>query len=269
MSDYDYDSVTNNLRDSANGTFVSLDDFSLLTTFMGKNFMDNENSIKNSTDLTLKKMFNISVNLVSEQEEMNNVDKIYWRNHSWKQLSLIGDETVINLQRTKVYVFSDSVLCLGKVHQHPESNEAWKKRIEWIINEKSYRDYDGINGEPTEFERNIFPGFTTLQLCGKVTDPLSSLGEEPETFTEEFYSCRCSTTFLVTVKAMKKNVRQTPKSSPHLQRSLVLDSGHLLVQVPKRSGILWKRIVHKELGIISRTKCCWNSQKADILFSVQ
>ena len=96
---------------------------------------------------------------------------------------MIGDETVINLQRTKVYVFSDSVLCRGKVHQHPESNEAWKKRIEWIINEKSYRDHDGINGEPTEFEWNIFPGFTTLQLCGKVTDLLSSSGEEPETFT--------------------------------------------------------------------------------------
>ena len=28
-----------------------------------------------------------------------------------------------------------------------------------------------------------FPGFTTLQLCGKVTDLVSSLGEEPETFT--------------------------------------------------------------------------------------
>ena len=37
----------------------------------------------------------------------------------------------------------------------------------------------------------------------------------------------------------------------------------------ERSGILVKRIVHKELGIISRTKCCWKSQKADILFSVQ
>ena len=98
-------------------------------TFMGKNFMDDENSIKNSTDLTLKKMFDISEKLVSEQEEINNLDKIYWKNHSWKQLSLIGDETVINLQRTKVYVFSDSVLCLGKVHQHPESNEAWKKGL--------------------------------------------------------------------------------------------------------------------------------------------
>ena len=145
--------------------------------------MENEISIKNSTDLTLKKMSDISEKLVSEQKEINNVDKIYWKNHSWKQLSLIGDETVINLQRAKVYVFSDSVLYLGKVHQHPESNEAWKKRIEWIITEKNYRDFDGINGEPTEFEWNIFPGLTTLQLCNKVSDLLSRLGEEPGTFT--------------------------------------------------------------------------------------
>ena len=68
------------------------------------------------------------------------------------------------------------------------------------------------------------------------------------------------------VKAMKKNVWQIPKSSPYLQRSLVLDKCHLLVQVPKRSGILWKRIAHKEFGIISRTRCCWNSQRADALF---
>ena len=148
-------------------------------TYMGNNFLDNQNSIKNSTDLTLKKMFDISEKMVSEQEEINNVDKIHWKNHSWKQLSLIGDETVINLQRTKVYVFSDSVLCLGKVHSHPESNEAWKKRIGWITTDKSYRDYDGISGEPTEFEWNIFPGFTTLQLCGKVTGLLSRLGETP------------------------------------------------------------------------------------------
>ena len=149
-------------------------------TFMGKNFMDNQNSIMNSTDFTLKKMFDITLTLVSEQEEINNLDKIHWERNSWKQLSLIGDETVVDLQRAKVYVFSDSVLCLGRVHQHPESNEAWKKRIEWITTDKSYRDYDGINGEPTEFEWSIFPQFTALQLCNKVTDLLSRLGE---TFT--------------------------------------------------------------------------------------
>ena len=107
----------------------------------------------------------------------------YWKNHSWRQLSLIGDETVINLQRTKVYVFSDSVLCLRRILQHPESNEAWKNRIARVKSVKSYREYDGINGEPTEFEWNIFPGFTTLQLCGKINDLLSDLGQTPETFT--------------------------------------------------------------------------------------
>ena len=232
-------------------------------TFMGKNFVEIQNSIMNSTDLTLKHMLDITSKLVSEQDEINNLDNIQWGKNPWKQLSLIGDETVINLQRTKVYVFSDSVLCFGKIHQHPESNEAWKKRIEGvIITDKSYRDYDGINGEPTEFEWNIFPGFTTLQLCGKVTDLLSNLRNTRIFHKKNSFSlCQCSTTFPVSEKAIKKNVWQMPKSSPYLQRSLVLDSGHSLVQVPKRSGTLRKRI--------SRTRCCWNSQKADTLFSVQ
>ena len=37
---------------------------------------------------------------------------------------------------------------------------------------------------------------------------------------------------------------------------------------PKRSGILWKRTVHKEFGTVSRNRCCWNSSKADVRFSV-
>ena len=76
---------------------------------------------------------------------------IFLKNHSWKQLSLIGDETVINLQRAKVST-SSRILCCA-------------------------------SGGPTEFEWNIFPGFTTLQLCGKINDLLSRLGETPEIFT--------------------------------------------------------------------------------------
>ena len=75
------------------------------------------------------------------------------------------------------------MLCLGKIHQHPESNEVWKKRIEGITTDKSYRDFDGINGEPAEFEWNIFPGFTSLQVCDKINNLLSSLGQTPENFT--------------------------------------------------------------------------------------
>ena len=81
-------------------------------SFMGKNFQDNQNSIVNTADLTLKQMFDISAKLVAEQDEISNLETIGWEKHSWKYLSLIGDERIINLQRAKVYVFSDSVLCL-------------------------------------------------------------------------------------------------------------------------------------------------------------
>ena len=148
-------------------------------TFMGKNFQENQNSIVNITDLTLKQMFGISSKLVGEQDEISNLETIRWAKHSWKYLSLIDDERVINLQRAKVYVFSDSVLCLGKIHQHPNANESWKNRKVWITTSQSYRDYDEISGEPTEFEWNIFPGFDTLQLYGKVTDLLNRSGETP------------------------------------------------------------------------------------------
>ena len=85
--------------------------------FMGKNYMNNGQSIANTTDLTPKHMFDLSTKLVSEQDEISGLETIGWKNHSWKYLSLIGDDRIINLQRTKVYVFSDSVLCIGKILQ--------------------------------------------------------------------------------------------------------------------------------------------------------
>ena len=183
-------------------------------------------------------MFDISTKLVSEQDEISGLETIGWENHSWKYLSLIGDERIINLQHTKVYVFSDSVLCLGKIQQNPESNEAWEQRLGWIKSSQRYRNFDRIDGEPTEVEWNIFPGFDTLQLCGKVKDLLSRLGENQKISQEKFYSCRCSTTFLVEQKTVKKNVWQTLESYLCIQEKMVKDNGHSLVLVPRRSGVL-------------------------------
>ena len=100
-----------------------------LAVFMGKNYLNNCQSMANTTDLTLKQMFDISTRLVSEQDEISGLETIGWENHSWKYLSLIGDERAINLQRTKFYVFSDSVLCLCKIFENPNrtmhGNKDW------------------------------------------------------------------------------------------------------------------------------------------------
>ena len=97
--------------------------------FMGKNCLNNCQSVVNTTDLTLKQMFDISTRLVSEQDEISGLETIGWENHSWKYLSLIGDERVINLQRTKVYVFSDSVLCFGKIFENPSIERCMGTKI--------------------------------------------------------------------------------------------------------------------------------------------
>ena len=93
---------------------------------------------------------------------------ITWEDSSLKFLSLIGDEQVISLLHTKVYVFSDSALCLGKMNENPQSSIAWEDRLSWFKGSSEYRALDRIDGEPMEFEWNIFPGFTTLQLCHKI-----------------------------------------------------------------------------------------------------
>ena len=153
------------------------------SVFMVKNYSDNWPSIKHTEDLTMKQMFDISAKLLSEQDEIYGVKTIDWVNSSWKYLSLIGDEQFISFHRTKVYVFSDSVLCLGKIHENPQSNTAWEQRLEWFKTTPEYRTLDRIDGQPMKFEWNIFPGFNTLQLSPEVQELLLTLNETPENFT--------------------------------------------------------------------------------------
>ena len=97
------------------------------SVFMGKNYSDNFHSIKNTEDLTMKQMFDISEKLLSEQsDEIYGVKTINWEDSSWKHLSLVGGEKVISLLHTKVCVFSDSVLCLGKM------NDSMERKIEVV-----------------------------------------------------------------------------------------------------------------------------------------
>ena len=46
--------------------------------------------------------------------------------------SLVVDEQVISFLHTKVYVFSDFVLCLGKMNENPQSNIAMGGKIELV-----------------------------------------------------------------------------------------------------------------------------------------
>ena len=97
--------------------------------FMGKNDLDNCHSITNTKDITLKQMFQISAKLVSEQDEIYGVERTGWEIFHGNICFLIGDERVISLLHTKVYVFSDSVSCFGKMNENTQSNIVWEDRL--------------------------------------------------------------------------------------------------------------------------------------------
>ena len=148
---------------------------------MRKNYSDILHSIKNAKDLTMKQMFEKIEKLIAEQsDEIYGMSTTNWEHSSWKHLSLVGDEEVISLLRTKVYVFSDSVLCFGKMKENPQSNIAWEDRLTWFKSSPEYRALHKIDGEPMEFEWNIFPRFTTLQLCYKVQEFMSKMSDPSE-----------------------------------------------------------------------------------------
>ena len=152
------------------------------SVFMGENFSDNLHSIKNTgQNLTLKQMFEISEKLILEQsDEIFGVSQISWENLPWKQLSLVNDAEVISLSHAKICVFSHTVFCFGKMNENPQSNTVWEDKLTWFKDSSQYRTLNTIDGEPMEFEWNIFTGFTTLHV-DKVQEFMNKMSE-PEQF---------------------------------------------------------------------------------------
>ena len=73
-----------------------------VSTFMGKNYSTMQNVVKNHESLTLKQMFDVTAQMIHNEEEIYCLDKIVYQKNSWTQLSLINDPVIIKLQSTKV-----------------------------------------------------------------------------------------------------------------------------------------------------------------------
>ena len=102
--------------------------------------------------------------------QVQGVARINWHTHPWQRATLLSNKAV-RLSTAKVFVFSDSVLCLGKMHQYPASTDAWKRwEGDWFTTTSQYRELDRIDGEPADLKWKIFPGHTTLQILEKISE---------------------------------------------------------------------------------------------------
>ena len=160
---------------------------------------------------------------------------------------MVSDVEVNSLSHAKVYVFSYSVLCFGKMNQNPESNTVWEDKLTWFKSSSQYRTLDTIDGEPMEFEWNVFPGFIPLQLCNKFQEFMSKMSD-PSILKDESSSCRCSMTPHGDLKTMNRNVTLTPTSFLSMHEDFHQEDGHSSDLDQKKSGILLVVADHKENG---------------------
>ena len=61
--------------------------------------------------------------------------------------------------------------------QNPISNTVWERPLEWFKDSSQRRTLDTIDGEPMEFEWNIFPRFTTLELVREVQKFMNKMSD--------------------------------------------------------------------------------------------
>ena len=133
-----------------------------------------------------------------------------------------------------------------------------KKDWEWFKSSPEYRNFDRIGGEPMDFEWNIFPRFNTLQLSDEVKSLLLKLGETPENFTGRiifmsmFNDISCGS---------RDNEKMHVKCQSRFSESFIGPGSEekwysISEDSPQGEWTIWRK------------GCYWNSQKADIQFSV-
>ena len=99
-----------------------------------------------------------------------------------------------------------------------------------------------------------------MQLCGKVTDLLSLLGETPETFTRRIVFISMFNDISCDKKDNEEECVENAKVVSILARKLGIGQWSFIGPGSEKK---WYSM-DKEIGIISWTRCCWNLQKADV-----
>ena len=106
--------------------------------FSGKDHSENMHSIRNTGQKpTVQRLFDVTQTLIREQElEISEVSELSWSDSKWEKLHL------------KVYVLSDSVLCVGQTHEYTQLQHWMGSRLSWFKDTQQYKKFDGLDGVP-------------------------------------------------------------------------------------------------------------------------
>ena len=110
---------------------------------LGPNYLANLEVYKNTNFEEIQSLFTITQKLTLEHsEEILNVRPIESASPSWTR-STLSHEQVIQWIKAKVRVYSDSVLCLGKMNESKDATTRWEGQVADFQMSASYKEIAG------------------------------------------------------------------------------------------------------------------------------
>ena len=92
-------------------------------THHGEDYNENLDAYRNTNFDALETLFDITQKLILDQKrEILNVSTLEWHFTPWMR-SILRHDKALQWARAKVHVYSDSVLCLGRMHGHHMKTE--------------------------------------------------------------------------------------------------------------------------------------------------
>ena len=127
---------------------------------MDPSYEKNLDLFKNSEFESIKGLFGITRMMIEGISEIKNVFPADVASSLWEKPALL-EEQAIKWTKAKVFVYSDSVLCLKKKHGPEEATKKWNDQVSTSKMCHTFKELQGLDGEPIDFERKVLPGATS------------------------------------------------------------------------------------------------------------
>ena len=94
------------------------------------------------------------------------------------------NDQAIKWTKARVYVYSDSALFLEKMLGPEDAIKRWDDQVSTLKVCHTFREWQGLDGEPIDFEWKIFPGATALDLLHEIQADLQGKHVTPKNFSD-------------------------------------------------------------------------------------
>ena len=128
-------------------------------------------------------LFGITRMMIEGKSEIKNVFNADVASSLWEQHVLLKGQA-IKWTKARVYIDSDSVLCLVKMHGPEEAIKKWNDQVSTLKMCPTFSELQGLDGDSIDFEWKIFPGATASDILHKIQADLQGEHITPENFSD-------------------------------------------------------------------------------------